>query len=687
MHTRFTCVYSKRLFLYLLCGAVVLLSCAIHAQEVEQVVVSPMQPYLIPSTAKTSNDVLTQRNNNQRTGAVVWSGLNQSSFAAGHFGLIGKIGGIQGVVLSQPLFMESVKFPDGVRSVVFIATSKNWVYAFEADPPFRKRWEINLGPPYALPNAFNAFPNECAVQMAATQREVEAATPNLKETREIGIESTPVIDRSLNRMIVSYRKACDNGDHTCGRQRIAALDLVTGRIIHDRGNPLDREVSSDSLWNRLHRNRSSLLVSNGFVFLGFSALCEGFSPPFDKSYQGWIYTFDAKTLDFAGRYRSMQSASPQAPPSNDPMDGGGIWMASTGLAADGSGTLFFSTGNGRKSPANPDPAGLTLSSSAIRLSALRDGEPGHLPRTIHMQAGDWFTPSNKLWQDRADMDLGSGGVLLIPGTPYLAMGGKEGILYLLDRGNLGKFDATRNHVVQELRVGFNQYCSNFRTITFCTDTKTPPGGPITQPTPNPDDWLPWPHIHGTPVFGRFNDGRAFLYIWPEKDHLKSFEWKNDRLDLRPTVATAFGDPGRLVLAPPFLRKTPGAGGMPGGMLSLTIDPTGKGQGVLFASVQRCRGSNKQSERFDCSMTRCNTPTPAGDPEFGVLNAPCVEQDFGMLRAFDPITLRELWNNQIDTHASDADKDYWFAKWVPPTIAKGKVFLATGSEKVLVYGKF
>ena len=59
--------------------------------------------------------------------------------------------------------------------------------------------------------------------------------------------------------------------------------------------------------------------------------------------------------------------------------------------------------------------------------------------------------------------------------------------------------------------------------------------------------------------------------------------------------------------------------------------------------------------------------------------------YGMLRAFDPITLKELWNNQIDVHANEEQKNYWFAKFVPPTIAMGRVYLATASGKVLVYG--
>jgi hypothetical protein len=649
-------------------------------QELDRIVMSPVQPYVIPATSRVSGDVLTQRNNNQRTGVTEWKGLDQGAVAVGRFGLIHTIRNINGVVLAQPLFIESVTLGNERRSLVFIATSTNWLYAFDADPPFTKRWEVHLADPYALRNAYNDHPDDCPVQMAATEREEAAATPQLKETRVIGIESTPVIDRSLRRLFVSYRNAS-------GIQRIAAVDIATGRVSSEHGHGLDRAVTDDVMWNRLHRNRASLLTANGLVYVAFSAACEGFGGDFKKSYQGWIYAFDANTLASAGRYRTTQSTPPLPVASDEPTDGGGIWQASSGLAADARGNVFFSTGNARKLPALPDAAGKNLTSSAVRLRIAREGAPGQRPIRVQMTPGDWFTPSNKLWQDAADMDLGAGGVVLIPGTPYLVLGGKEGILYLLDRSHMGKFQQPRDHVVQSFRAGFNQYCAAIKTVTFCSDHKNPPLEPLDKPTMETDDWLPWPHIHGTPVFGRFGDGRAFLYIWPEKDHLKAYGWTGDRLKQPPVVATAFQSPGRAVLAPPFLRHTIGAGGMPGGMLSLTIDPSAPGRGVLFASVQRCRPSNMNSSRDDCSITRCNTPRPPGDPQFGIPGSNCSEQRFGMLRAFDPITLRELWNDQVDPHAANADKDYYFAKYVPPTIARGRVFLATGSEKVLVYGKY
>jgi hypothetical protein len=118
------------------------------------------------------------------------------------------------------------------------------------------------------------------------------------------------------------------------------------------------------------------------------------------------------------------------------------------------------------------------------------------------------------------------------------------------------------------------------------------------------------------------------------------------------------------------------------MLALSIDPAQQTAGVLFASVQRCAAAandpNDQSAELR-ELHECSAP-PLCRPA-----SKCQQQHFGMLRAFDPITLRELWNNQSDPFGKPEDKAYHFAKFVPPTIAHGRVFLATGSKSVLVYG--
>lgn len=675
-----------------------------------------------PANPASPRDVVTQRYNNLRTGTTLHGGLDQRAVSDGKFGFV-KALEVDGVVLAQPLFMANVDFPEkGLRSAVFIATSTNWIYAFDADPPFDKLWETRLGEPFRFPDAFTEENRKSCRGSLMTS--VEQDDRGVNTTLVLGIESTPVIDFKRSRIIVSYRSMDGIPD---GAQRIAALNLRTGEFVKGAdGRDLNRRITDSPLWNQVHRNRASLLFEQDHVYVAFSGRCEDPGAAFfvQKSFQGWIYAFDAESLAFAGRYRSTQSPDGAPPePTNDPVTGGGIWQASTGLAADGHGNLFFATGNeARCNSAGvapnrkcslPDAFGKNLSDSIVRLRVdPADGPPGST--AISMTPADWFTPYRKTWLDEVDLDFAAAGVVLIPNTRYLVAGGKEGMLYVLDRDHLGKFDdstpfdpstvlahtsgdsvglddARRDHLVQKFRGGENQYCAAGPNPHFCLGrgqsyppSPAPPGRGVAM-----NDWIPWPHIHGSPVFGAFPDGRAFLYLWAEKDFLKSFRWWGKRFDTTP-IAAKLGT-GAEVLAPPFLggddaHQFLGPVGMPGGMLALSIDPAQPAAGVLFASVQRCAASfegpearDKQDaellELHECSLPRCQ------------LGSNCDQQHYGMLRAFDPITLRELWNNQIDPFAANPkNKRYWFAKFVPPTIANGRVFLATGSQLVLVYGR-
>ncbi|MBV8052983.1 MAG: hypothetical protein JOZ80_17470 [Acidobacteriaceae bacterium] len=56
---------------------------------------------------------------------------------------------------------------------------------------------------------------------------------------------------------------------------------------------------------------------------------------------------------------------------------------------------------------------------------------------------------------------------------------------------------------------------------------------------------------------------------------------------------------------------------------------------------------------------------------------------GILRAFDAADLSaELWDSKMNANRDDVGN---YAKFVPPTIANGKVYLATFSNQLLVYG--
>lgn len=112
-----------------------------------------------PMNPASPGDVATQRYNNLRTGATLHGGLDQRAVSDG-FGLVGHLD-VDGVVLAQPLFMAGVDFPQGRRSAIFIATSTNWVYAFDADT-LEKLWGHFLGEPFRIDTA---PPENCTGQM------------------------------------------------------------------------------------------------------------------------------------------------------------------------------------------------------------------------------------------------------------------------------------------------------------------------------------------------------------------------------------------------------------------------------------------------------------------------------------------------------------------------------------------
>src|SRR5438128_1283355 len=67
----------------------------------------------------------------------------------------------------------------------------------------------------------------------------------------------------------------------------------------------------------------------------------------------------------------------------------------------------------------------------------------------------WFTPYNWQYLNSVDHDLGCQGPLLVRDTilkrDLVIAGGKEGVLYVVDRNNMGHFDPIVDHVVQSFQ--------------------------------------------------------------------------------------------------------------------------------------------------------------------------------------------------------------------------------------------
>src|SRR5258705_5241430 len=214
---------------------------------------------------------------------------------------------------------------------------------------------------------------------------------------------------------------------------------------------------------------------------------------------------------------------------------------------------------------------------------------------------DWFTPFNWSFLNATDEDLGIQSAMLIPNTNLIVGGGKEGVMYLLNGTNMG-----------QLRSGSNgQIVQSFQASSAA-------------------------RMNGSPVFWNSSEYGPAIYVWPAGDPLKVFRLVNG-VFLTPATAQS---------------TTLAAGGMPGGMLSLSSNGGTQGTGILWAALSNAGDAN-------------HTPRP------------------GILRAYDAGNVtRELWNSQ---QMATRDALGSFSKFSPPTVADGKVFVPTLSNKLVVYG--
>src|SRR5258705_13046104 len=97
----------------------------------------------------SATDVLTNHNDPARTGAVLdETTLSPATLKTQGFGKLFSLA-VDGQIYAQPLVVTGVEIPGkGKRNVVFVATMRNMVYAFDAEAagtsPF---WTTNLGAP------------------------------------------------------------------------------------------------------------------------------------------------------------------------------------------------------------------------------------------------------------------------------------------------------------------------------------------------------------------------------------------------------------------------------------------------------------------------------------------------------------------------------------------------------------
>lgn len=366
-------------------------------------------------------NVTTYKNNNSRTGIYISGGqLTPEDVSASKFGKIFSVP-VDGQVYAQPLYIAAVKnIHGGTHNVIYVATESDSLYAIDADNG-SVLWQhpdpATDRPLAPVPFTAVGNPGGCA-----------DLQPN------IGITGTPVIDTGTNSIFFITKEM---GAPVV--QRLHAVDLSSGK--EKFGGPVmiaaavrghgDGSVNSNIVFNaRDELNRPGLTLSNGHIIAAWGGHCDA------KAYHGWVMAFDAKTLKREAVFMTTPNGKKA-----------GVWMAGDGIAVDSAGYFYLVTGNGDYDGTSANDYG----DSIVKLALARNS----------FKIVDWFTPGVQQDLNKNDDDLGSGGLILLPDLPdsvkhkhLLAQMGKDEIIRLVDRDNMGKYCGSDNcpdtQIVQEI---------------------------------------------------------------------------------------------------------------------------------------------------------------------------------------------------------------------------------------------
>jgi hypothetical protein len=512
------------------------------------IILSAMDVFFSTRVQAQQSDVLTHHNDIYRTGVTSSeTSLNPANVHSKSFGKL-FARRVIGPILGQPLYVRGVPVGGRLINVVYVATSENWVYGFDADsrapdeatPPIMS---LFLGAPVPIGADFSfhtIFPSN-------------------------GISSTPVIDlgnppNASNGTLYVVAKL--NQD---GKFHIFPLDL---RSLAIRPNPFGQKTgvvvcatdpsilkdSCQSFYKADHLNRPALLISKGHLIVAF-----GSGPKNDMDapdFNGWVISYSLPDLFRTGVFITT--------PSNTGM--GGIWQSGNGPAADDQGNIFFLTGNGTfqfdKALGRPDVA-----NAFVKLA------------NPTLDLADWYAPPSRDVLAGCDLDLGSSGPAVLQNSGKILGVGKSGIVYVLNKDHLGgtemplaeptSWRGTPDCMIgQCFRVAENEYQPAEKTKLRCPmkDFNDDNGSFSTN-------WNTvlnsYPHVHGAPVVWGLGSNGVNMYVWPEQDFLKVFHFDGQKFSTAPVASSS---PYKAAMM-----------SMPGAVMSLSWNGTNPNTGIIWTA--------------------------------------------------------------------------------------------------------
>ena len=458
-----------------------------------------------------------------------------------------------------------------------------------------------------------------------------------------GITATPVIDTETNTIYVTtFGKPNVNSPNTERNNMLWILDantlankkppvLIAGNADNGGGGIANGGTTP---YQKMRAGLGLLkdAAGNKAVVVSFSINGENPRGPG----HGFVTAFDVRGLNRDAGF-APQPAIWNVTPGGG---AGGVWMSGSGPAIDGN-DIYVATGNGMDPGTMPGNFGESF--VKLRYTPGAAGVNGGKPA---LAVVDFWGAFSDFGREDEDQDIGAAGVFIIPERGNLIGGGKDGILYNLNKNDLGK----------------NSWNPQFNLPFVATYLPNPPNGAAGLPTttaPDPN----WPivnrdrnlfmhtptgktyHIHGTPVYMELPTG-GILYVWGENERVKAYNF-----DFATQRIVSFRGEGTQFAS----GNMPAPGGMPGGRLVVSSNGTTPGTGVVWGVY----------------------------PVLGNANSAVVH---GALVAYDATTvingaLKQLFHSDANP-ANDMGN---FAKYSTPVVANGKVYVGTFSNKVVQYG--
>jgi hypothetical protein len=572
-------------------------------------------------------DVWTYHNDNARTGlndheTTLTPTLLRGSEGKPSFGELWTAP-LDGQPYAQPLILTGVSGREGIATdLVIVATQHNSVYAFDAAgaKPAQPVWHFRGAetmPPVPSPRGAEGVENPLRAYDIVP---------------EVGITGTPVIDTRTRRVFVVLKSR--HPDRERGKQYahwLCCLDTRDGKLIgrtevratvpgtgngfdedkkpedrlgkdyaSDAGYSLEEGTANDDGTVRFlakcqNQRPGLLLIRNGpavTVYIGWSSHGDM------GAYHGWLIGYDADTLEQTDAFCTSPNGYAAS-----------IWQGGAAPAADEFGNIYVTTGNGSFTARGPlFDEGTDWGNSVLKIST----------RGRKLRVLDYFSPFDRDCLNRKDMDLGSGGVTLLPSRPgqkgkyddplLMVVAGKDGTVFLLDRERLGQ--AALRAADNVFRRMPGAICEKYGLGAYFDGAMYLGGG--RKQTPFGDDFraLPSPLV-------KLTVAEAIEKLRPDFDRL-------------PQTPVAFPDKG----------TTP------------SVSANGTADGILWAL-------------FGEGWTEF-----AGEDEFRKQGNHHAKP--GVLFAFDAKTLELLWrSDRAGVRLGDR------IKFTVPTVANGRVYVGTG----------